>query len=301
MKKIGNVSIHDKTTINDGNYSDGDIEKEILEIVKHNIDFQETISSDHRWPILYHLSDVRGNLVRWLDFDSNSKLLEIGAGCGALTSTFCELAGSVTAVELSSRRAEIIAYRNKQRTNLEVVIANIGNLSYKEEFDIVTLIGVVEYSGMFFKDSSEPYKSCVKKAYDSLKKGGFLILAIENKFGLKYWNGSREDHTGNYFEGIENYPVDKGIRTFSKAELEVLLNELGFSSLRFYYPFPDYKLPHQIYSDYMLPSTGELHPEESNYDRDRLELFNERKVIEAMIEENMFSFFSNSFLIIAQK
>lgn len=29
-----------------------------------------------------------------------------------------------------------------------------------------------------------------------LKENGKVLLAIENKFGLKYWCGAAEDHTG---------------------------------------------------------------------------------------------------------
>ena len=30
-------------------------------------------------------------------------------------------------------------------------------------------------------------------------------MAIENKLGLKYWSGCKEDHTGRYFEGVSKY------------------------------------------------------------------------------------------------
>lgn len=36
-----------------------------------------------------------------------------------------------------------------------------------------------------------------KKISGYLKEDGKLLIAIENKFGLKYWAGS-EDHTGKF-------------------------------------------------------------------------------------------------------
>ena len=61
-------------------YSDGDIEDELLQIVKNNDNYEEILKNDDRWPILYHLSDVRKNLLGWYDFGKSSHVLEIGAG-----------------------------------------------------------------------------------------------------------------------------------------------------------------------------------------------------------------------------
>ena len=48
---------------NENEYSDGPIEKEILDIIKSGVDFQEVIATDNRWPILYHLSHLRENIL----------------------------------------------------------------------------------------------------------------------------------------------------------------------------------------------------------------------------------------------
>ena len=52
-----------------------------------------------------------------------------------------------------------------------------------------------------------------------LSENGKLFIAIENRFGLKYWAGAREDHTGNYFESLEGYFGNERVKTFSKKEL----------------------------------------------------------------------------------
>lgn len=43
-------------------------------------------------------------------------------------------------------------------------------------------------------------------------------MAIENKLGLKYFAGCKEDHVGRMFEGIEGYKNTSGVETFSKRE-----------------------------------------------------------------------------------
>ena len=277
-------------------YSDGDIEDEILYIVKTKTDFSDILFNENRWPILYHLSPIRRNLMKWYDFNNNARLLEIGAGCGALTGLFCEKVKGVVAVELSKKRAEVIATWHRDKSNLEIIVGNLNDISFKEKFDYVTLIGVLEYSGKF-TDSSDPYYDFLKQVKRYLKPDGTLILAIENKFGLKYWAGAKEDHSGNYFESIENFLNDDSIRTFGKTELEDLLKLAGFTNTNFYYPVPDYKLPEQIFSDDFLPDIGQIKGVSPNYDGERMVLFNEARVCDNIIINKEFPFFANSFLV----
>ena len=94
-------------------YSDGDIEDRLLEIVKSDADLDEVVVRNSEWPYLYYLSDIRHNLLEWYDFGEGKNLLEIGAGCGAVTGLFCERLDRVVAIDLSKRRSSINAYRNQ--------------------------------------------------------------------------------------------------------------------------------------------------------------------------------------------
>lgn len=134
-----------------------------------------------------------------------------------------------------------------------------------------------------------------------LKPGGKILIAIENRLGMKYWAGCTEDHTGNFFEGIEGYRKDSSVRTFSRKELEDLIKEAGDFTSKFYYPYPDYKFPLCIYSDEYLPKCGELNLTAYNYDRARMELFDERRVMDTVICNGMFPEFSNSFLVVIER
>lgn len=296
---VGNVKLNLAFYRGLDKYSDGDVEDEILKFVKENKDFTEILVKGSSWPILYHLSPLRRNLLEWFDFGKDSTVLEIGAGCGALTGLLCEKAGRVVAVELSKRRAEIIGNRHKQHNNLEIIIGNLNDIVFKEQFDFITLIGVLEYAGQF-TEGKNPYRDFLLKISKLLKPDGKLIVAIENKFGLKYWAGAPEDHTGNIFEGLEGYPENRKVRTFGKLELTQLLKESGYCNLDYYYPFPDYKLPTEIFSDARTPSLGEIRNHFPSYDRDRLRLFNEKLVLENIILNKQFDFFSNSFLVICE-
>lgn len=307
MKKTESIKSILNPMNNQNHYSDGDVENEILEIFKgekQNEKMAEILMNDPSWPMRYHLSPVRESLLSWYEFKKDASLLEIGAGCGALTGLFCEKLDKVVAVELTKLRSDIISHRYKDRKNLSVVAGNLNDLKIEEKFDYVTLIGVLEYAGKYTK-LEDPFVDFLKKAKSFLKKDGLLIIAIENKFGLKYWAGAKEDHTGKLFDSIENYPNEKNIQTFGKRELKNVLREAGFETLKFYYPMPDYKLPVEIFSDEYLPTLkhnirADIFPA-ADYSQPREYLFDEKLVMDNIIENKKFDFFANSFLVFAKK
>lgn len=285
-------------------YSDGDVEIDILNLFKKPHPqklISKILANNPSWPLRYHLSPNRENLLNWYNFDKTKPLLEVGAGCGALTGLFTRKLKKVVAVELSERRASIIKTRFKNATNLEVIQANIEKIKLKKKFDYVTSIGVLEYAGKYI-DKDKPFLTFIKILKKNLKRNGVLIIAIENKYGLKYWAGAPEDHTSRHFDSIEGYPNNEGIRTFSKYETTNLLKKAGFKSLKFYYPLPDYKFPEEIYSDQYLPKSGfdikaGIYP--SYHSEKREYLFNEKLAISDLLNNQMFDFFANSFLIFA--
>ena len=277
-------------------YSDGDIENDLLEIVKSQEDIDKVLANDNRWAILYHLSPIRHNILNWYPFKKESALLEIGGGCGAITGLLCQKVRDVKVVELSKRRSTINFERNKEYDNLEIIVGNLNDINFDHKFDYVTLIGVLEYAGSFTK-TKEPYKDFLKKIKTYLKADGKLLLAIENRFGLKYFAGAKEDHTGKEFDGITGYAENDTVRTFGKIELEQLLESAGFKSLKFYYPHPDYKMPFEIYSDDYLPSSEEMLMSAPNFDNERYELFSEPLAFKGIIENDQFPFFANSFFV----
>lgn len=298
---IGKVYLSYKNYTGKDLYSDGKIEDEILEIVKNNNknDFDRIINLKNSWPIRYHLSEERENIIDWIPITKKDSVLEIGSGCGAITGGIAKKAKNVTCIELSKKRSLINAYKNKEMDNIEIIVGNFEDIEFETEkkFDYITLIGVYEYAESYIK-SDNPYIEFIEKLSKNLKKNGKLIIAIENKFGLKYWAGSKEDHVDNYFEGIEGYRKTYGVKTFSNKELEKNINEAGFNIIEWYYPYPDYKFPQIIYSDYFLPKIGELTDNKGNFDSDRIVLFDEGKVYDNIIRNNMFKIFSNSYLLI---
>lgn len=281
-------------------YTDGDIEDELLEHCKEGTQ-ENLLQYGNDWAVLYHLSGIRENLLEWYPFTKRDSVLEVGAGCGGVTGVLSKKAGCVTCIEMSKKRSLINAYRHKEQGNIDILVGNFQDIEpHLGKFDYVTLIGVLEYSGLYIL-GPDPYSRMLSIAKKHLKPNGKLIIAIENKTGLKYWNGAAEDHTGKLYSGLNDYVYDRNqkVRTFSKMELETLLSGVGIRSFEFFYPMPDYKLPGTIYCDNMLPLPGMERNYGKDYSSARLYNFNDAIITDQVCADGMFRYFSNSFLVVA--
>ncbi len=276
-------------------YSDGSVEDVIEDIVKRGLDYHLFSDRNDYYAILYHLSAERENILNWYPFVKSDRILEAGSGCGAITGLLCQKAGWVTSVELSKKRASINYLRHKHCENLEIVVGNLHAVHLKQQYDYVILNGVLEYAGSYGCTQS-PYRSFLNSVKEYLKPNGKILLAIENRLGLKYFAGAPEDHTDLYYAGIREYAGIDGIRTFSKGELEDLFTECRFANWKFYYPYPDYKFPSEIFTDANI--NGENYGRAYlNYQKGRMELFSEKEMAAALKQENVMGSFVNSFLV----
>lgn len=238
-------------------YSDGDaVEQRIRDIVRDCADVSVLSEALSRaiddWPTLYHLGKGRANLLRPFGPLLQGRILEIGCGCGAITRALGESGGQVLALEGSAVRAGIAASRCRDLTNVTVVCDSFDQFEALEPFDVVTLIGVLEYARKYFNadPGQDPVVATIERAKSFLRPGGTLVIAIENQLGLKYFAGSPEDHHGIPMYGIEDLYQPHDAVTFGKLELSKLLQRGGLVAQQWWYPFPDYKFPISILSEH---------------------------------------------------
>lgn len=300
-EEIGKIKLDYSKYPGEDFYCDGDVEDELLQIVKEcsAYEYAQVIEERKSWPILYHLSPLRENIVDWIPMDKAAKVLEVGSGCGAITGALARKAGSVTCVELSKKRSLINAYRHSECDNVTIHVGNFKDIEPElpADFDYICLIGVFEY-GQSYIGGKTPFQDFLRILMPHLRAGGRIVIAIENKYGLKYFAGCREDHLGTWFSGIENYADGGGVRTFSRKGLERIFADCGVKETHFYYPYPDYKFMTALYSDDYLPGRGELSNNLRNFDRDRMLLFDEKNAFDGIVEDGLFPVFSNSFLAV---
>ena len=301
VDKIGKVNLNYDHYNGMDLYCDGDVEDILLDIVKNHSkeEYPDIIEKNANWPILYHLSEQRSNIVEWIPMTHTEKVLEVGSGCGAITGELARKSAGLTCVDLSKKRSEINAWRNRDCDNVTIHVGNFRDIEpdLDRDYDYIFLIGVFEY-GQGYIGGEHPYENFLNMLKGHLAKGGRIVIAIENRTGLKYFAGSREDHLGTYFAGIEGYPEDSVARTFTRNGLIQIFQKCGMQEYQFYYPYPDYKLMTMLHSDHYMPKLGELFDNVRNYDRDRMTLFNEKYAYDGLIQDEMYPEFANSFEVI---
>ncbi len=301
QEKIGKITLDYSRYSGQDFYSDGAIEDELLETVKNDSpkEYLRIIKEKNNWPFLYHLSYLRENIVDWVPISKTAKVLEVGSGCGAITGVLSQKAGEVTCVELSKKRSLINAYRHKDCDNVTIHVGNFKDIEQDldTDYDYICLIGVFEYAKSYIGGNT-PFEDFLNILKKHLSKKGRILIAIENKLGLKYFAGCREDHVGTFFDGIENYKEDAGVRTFSRVGLERIFKTCGVEKYHFYYPYPDYKFMSTVYSDEYLPKKGELTTNYRNFDKDRMLLFDESLAFNGLVEDELFPIFSNSYMVV---
>jgi SAM-dependent methyltransferase len=292
-------------------YSDGDaVEHQLLTAISQSLDVstnsEELLLNIIDWPSEYHLSPVRHNLLRPFAFGPGNRILELGCGCGSITRYLGETGATIVSVEGSYRRAEIAAERCRDLPNVSIYCDNLADFRIDEEFDYVTLIGVLEYAPLFI-ESNDPVGVCLERALSFLNDEGALILAIENKLGLKYFSGCREDHVAIPYFGINDLYTGKTPVTFGRQEIARHLNRSGFGSLDFFYPFPDYKLPNLILSSQGAQSDklnlGDLliHAVSRDYPESHYRALADGLAWRPIADNRLLEDMANSFLIRAHK
>lgn len=280
-------------------YSDGEaVERRMLEIAEN---YPEELSEDFiaencDYTTNNTFSSVRRNILNWYSFRPDASVLEIGAGMGSLTGLLCDCCARVTALEMNEARAKVIRARYPKRKNLEVVVGNVNDLDMTVQFDYVVFVGVLEYAAVF-SNAQSPHMEFLKSAKRFLKADGRLLFAIENQYGLKYWCGAAEDHLQEPFVGIAGFEKPETARTFSKSALESLLKQAGFPEQRFYAALPDYKFPTMLFTDEWKPSGADLTNIAYTYGKSSLLVADERALYGDLAENDVVSFFANSFFV----
>ena len=267
-----------------------DIYERLVEIIKKEDDLEEFLTHESKYDYLYHLSRIRWNVLEWYCFDSNARLLEIGAECGALTGLFCERVKEVVAIDKDEKKCKVNEERNQKYNNKLILTHNKKNIRqfFDNSFDYVTILGNV-------------FQEDIKTANKALKMHGNLIIAVDNKYGIKYWAGANDEHTGIRFDSISGYKGVDNIYSYTKEELFKIMNEEGFIKKAVYYPIPDYRFSMEIYSENNLPKNGDFSENTPSFQQDRLLLFEEAEVLNSLCRDGKYDLFANSFLVFAEK
>ncbi len=287
-------------------YRDG-AEEAVLRIVSaaqdRTADSDEMIRDAVGWAQRYHVDPARANIVRCLDLPADARVLEIGAGCGAITRYLGENCRIVDALEPVPARAAVASARTQDLPGVEVIVGELADVPDIATYDVVVVVGVLEYMGRG-SERRRPYLDFLDGIAARLVEGGTLILAIENALGVKYLAGAPEDHTDRVFDSIEGYPRGGRARTFSRRELEGLVRASGLTP-ETRVAFPDYKMTRAVLGSFPESTRSLLHRvpmfPSPDWRTARPQLADERSLWARLVAAGLETDFGNSFLVLATK
>lgn len=217
-----------------------------------------------------NLLKFKKNIISWYPIEAKDTVLQIGED-------------------------EEIHQELLRKTSNVVVIEKIDEFEMKANFDYVTLIGNFE------KVSTEKeIVDLIAFAKSCLTRDGRILIAMKNKFGMKFWTGEKESENSEIFGTI----VSNKENIFGISKIKTILDDLKLK-YKFYYPLPDYKNANVIYSDEYLPTNDSIDARDLTYCKDgELLVFSEREAYKQLLNEDKkyFPFFANSFFIeVAEK
>lgn len=265
---------------------------------------QQLMVARQDWEITNALSIVATNSVEWLPIRKDERVLEIGGKYGNITEMLSNKAGEVWTLENDFIKCQMIEGRtgvNANTTALLGCIEDIAELNIK--FTKIYVVGVLNSIDDYL--SSEDFNGlsaqeyALKKLTDLLEDKGELIIADDNRLGMKYFNGARLSSRESAFAQIEKGNADNNRYLFSKKEIENILKGMSPKfEYKFYYPYPDYKYCDIIFSDGRLPNKNELDCDSYCWEEYGYNSFRDSKVFNSFIDEGLFDRFSNSFLVV---
>lgn len=221
----------------------------------------EQQNKDPQYTAEYATNPERVNFQVLLDLAPGQSVLDIGSGLGAITIPLAEQSLEVTALDPTYANLRFVKARAEQEglSNVSAVNADVVALDQlpfpAESFDIVILNGVIEWLGLSREQPSPDIiqRDVLGKIYRVLKPGGRLYLATENRFGVNYFLGQKDEHSGLRFATVLPRPVanlysrlarKRSYRAYTPSWhwLTGTLRDLGFTEISPFYLHPNYRV-----------------------------------------------------------
>jgi cyclopropane fatty-acyl-phospholipid synthase-like methyltransferase len=222
-------------------------------------------------------SPKRAAGLELLGLQGHETCVDFGCMWGALTVPLAKLSAEVIAIDqtLASLRFLAARARDEGLTNTILLCHDIRTLpELPSKADVAVVNGVLEWiaeeepielKAYYGKRQSRAFaprpgllqRQFLQKVRDTLRPGGRLYLAIENRYDFKMFFGARDPHVGLPFttvlprraaDWVSRAALGRPYVTwvYSFSGLRRLLQEVGFTRIDLYKCCPDYRFPERI-------------------------------------------------------
>ena len=247
-------------------------------IEKYDGDEKSLLRDNPALSNLYIFSNQREGMIEWYQFSNGADILQAGADCGAITGALLKVAGTLTVLDDNPDEIEIVKKRYGEMKNHKTFTGDIKTFAennIEKHYDYI----VVSYR------DKKVDKEFIDICRSFLTDDGIIIMAADNKYGVKAWSGALLDENVMSRQEIE--------KLFTSGDM----NKSG-GHIEWYYPVPDWKLPSVIYSDDYLPKPGELAGTISAYNDSKYVTLDVAKRLDSICRDNRFSEYCNSYIIV---
>jgi len=199
----------------------------------------------------------RGNGCLVTSVNSDSIVLDAGCGLGAISIFLSKICKEVHSFDSLFEYLVFLKIRAAQDKvdNIFPARGDLMHLPYeKNYFDLIICNGVLEHLPIYYTEDSPTniQIKVLRKFNEILRPGGELYLGIENRFGLKYCFGARDEHTGLRFITVlprwianlySKHARKREYRpyTYSLKQLEELFQKANFKLKKVYMPVKSYR------------------------------------------------------------
>lgn len=166
----------------------------------------------------------------------------------------------------------------------------------EKKYDYTVVIGALEYM-----KNPAVFLEGVKRL---LKDDGHMLVAADNRLGIRYFCGDRDPFTGRNFDGIEHYHRISHLdwqningRCYSGHELKEIFKSAGMTDCKFYSVFPDIRETQLVYAQNFTPTEDLSARYSPSYNFPDTVFLEEETLYGDLIRNGMFHSMANSYLI----
>lgn len=234
-------------------------------------------------------------LLEWYDFREGSRILYVGKKEDALGEF------------LQSKTGDDYDEGKLTNKGLTVVFSQAESIfednfleGHQNSFDYIITACVIE--------KCEKPDKLVSRFAKMLDDKGILLMFVNNRLGIRYFCGDRDNYTEQNFDGIDDYrrcnlksgPEYKG-RMYARHEILDMLDAGGFAGKRIYSVFPNLDNPTHLFAYDYLPNedvTNRIFP---TYHSAKTVFLEEEYIYPSLIENGMFHTMANAYLMECSK